>query len=366
MILDMVRNDLGRVARSGSVEVAERFALERYPTVWQMTSTVTAASDAPLTELFAALFPCASITGAPKAATMRLIRELEPGPRGVYCGAIGLVRPGGDARFAVAIRTLELDLRTSAFRYGVGSGITWDSDPGEEWKECLAKARVLDGAPPPFELFETMRWRPERGIPLLDLHLERLAASATFFGFSGSEASIEREARTAVAVRCAGLPPSSHKVRLRLSRDGAIEAEAEPFEDLRRLWSVAVAPDPVPSTDLFAFHKTTLRGRYERARASVSEAVDEVLLVNEHGELTEGTRTNLFLLFDGGWVTPPRAAGLLGGVFRERLLRSGRVVEATLYPDDLRRAHRVRLGNALRGWIPVASQRLPRISREPR
>ncbi len=367
MIVDMVRNDLGRIARHGSVAVEERFALERYPTVWQMTSTVAGATEARLPELFAALFPCASITGAPKAATMRIIRELEREPRGAYCGAIGFVAPGGWARFSVAIRTLELDTRAHTYRYGVGSGITWDSSPAEEWRECLAKARVLDGAPPPFDLLETMRWRPERGIELLDLHLERLVESAVYFGFEKAGISIEGDARAAIAARCVGLAPRSHRIRLLLARDGALRVEAEPFDPARRLWSVTVARESIASADAIGFHKTTHRARYERARASAAGEADEVLLVNDRGELTEGTRTNLFVQFGGEWVTPPRDAGLLAGVFRAHLLRSGRIVEATLYPRDLARAHRIRLGNALRGWIPARlAEGFPRISREPR
>ena len=368
MIVDMVRNDLGRVARPGTVAVADAFAVERYPTVWQMTSTVAAGSDARLPELFGALFPCASVTGAPKPATMRFIRELETEARGVYCGAVGRVEPGGRARFAVAIRTLELDTSARTFRYGVGAGITWDSEPEEEWRECLAKARVLDGAPPAFDLIETMRWEPDRGIDRLDLHLERLTGSARYFGFHGTgtaeasstsktgKTSMEGKVRSALAARCAGLPPRPHKVRLLLSRSGELRVEAELLAIERRAWRIAVASDPCPSMEVFAFHKTTLRSRYDSAWNGAPAGVDEVVLVNEHGELTEGTRTNLFVEIDGGWLTPPREAGLLAGVFRESLLRSGRAAEATLYPRDLARAHRIRLGNALRGWIPV---RLP-------
>jgi para-aminobenzoate synthetase/4-amino-4-deoxychorismate lyase len=357
MIVDMVRNDLGRIARPGSVEVEQSFAVERYPTVWQMTSTVAATSSAPLPELFTALFPCASVTGAPKAATMRLIRELEPAPRGVYCGAVGLVAPSGRARFAVAIRTLELDTSSATFRYGVGSGVTWDSNAAEEWRECLAKARVLDGAPPEFELVETMRWHPERGIELLDLHLERLAASAEYFGFERREASREKEWRADLLRIGGALPSRPHRVRLLLARSGDLRVETEPFEERPRPWRVAIAPGSFPSLDVFAFHKTTFRSRYDAAREAAPSGIDEVLLVNEQGELTEGTRTNIFLQFDGGWMTPPREAGLLAGVFRESLLRSRQVREATLYPRDLARANFVRLGNALRGWIPVAATR---------
>ncbi|KAB2968831.1 MAG: aminodeoxychorismate synthase, component I [Thermoanaerobaculia bacterium] len=382
MIVDMIRNDLGRVARPGTVAVERAFAVERYPTVWQMTSTVAGESDARLPELFAALFPCASVTGAPKPATTRFIRDLEAGPRGVYCGAIGRVEPGGRARFAVAIRTLEVDRAGRSFRYGVGSGITWDSDAEEEWRECLAKAAVLDGAPPEFELLETMRWRAghgepgaggepgARGVALLDLHLERLAASAEYFGFEAgasviaggdAKAAMEEKVRALLDTRCSGLAPGSYRLRLRLARSGALALDAEPFRPERKVWRVTVAPYPAPSLDVFAFHKTTWRGRYEAAAAAAAaagaEGVDEVLLVNERGELTEGTRTNVALQLGGEWLTPPLDAGLLPGVFRAHLLRSGRLVEATLYPEDLRRAHRVRLMNALRGWIPAAVER---------
>ncbi len=365
MIVDMVRNDLGRVARTGTVAVEERFTVERYPTVWQMTSTVAAESPARLPELFAALFPCASVTGAPKAATMRIIRQLEPAPRGVYCGAVGFVAPSGRARFAVAIRTLELDTRAATFRYGVGSGVTWDSNAAEEWRECLAKARVLDGAPPEFELLETMRWLPERGIELLDLHLERLAGSCEYFGFERRMASIEGELRSELLRRSAALPPRSHRLRLLLSRSGEFRIEAESFAEPTRTWNVALAAQATSSLDVFAFHKTTHRALYDQARESARATADEVLLVNEHGELTEGTRTNVFLQFGGEWLTPPREAGLLAGVFRESLLRAGKVVEATLYPRDLARAHRVRLGNALRGWIPVSAESLAATAGRP-
>jgi para-aminobenzoate synthetase/4-amino-4-deoxychorismate lyase len=381
MIVDMIRNDLGRVARPGTVAVARAFEVERYPTVWQMTSTVSGESDARLPELFAALFPCASVTGAPKPATTRFIRDLEAGPRGVYCGAIGRVEPGGRARFAVAIRTLELDRAAGTFRYGVGSGVTWDSDAEEEWRECLAKAAVLDGAPPEFELLETMRWRAGgrergaggepgarggRGVELLDLHLERLAASAEYFGFASppsespegdAKASLERGVRALLDERCSALPTGSYRARLRLARDGALALDVEPFRPDRHVWRVAVASVAVPSMEVFAFHKTTFRARYDAALAAAPAGVDEVLLVNERGELAEGTRTNVALQFDGEWVTPPLDSGLLPGVFRAHLLRSGRLVEATLYPEDLRRAHRVRLMNALRGWIPAAVER---------
>lgn len=357
MIVDLVRNDLGRIARPGTVAVDRAFAVERYPTVWQMTSSVTAESDASLSDIFSALFPCASITGAPKPAATRYVRRLETEPRGVYCGAIGRLAPGGDARFSVAIRTLELDLREQTFRYGVGGGVVWESNPEDEWRECLAKARVLEGPPPDFELVETMRWRPGCGIALLELHLERLLASARYFEFGGAETSLEGEARAAVEVRCADLPRCSHRVRLRASRAGGVVVEAEPFSKDRRPWSVAVARIPVSSGEVFSCHKTTHRWVYDAACRTAPAGVDEVLLENEWDYLTEGTRTNLVVDLGDGWVTPPREHGLLAGVFRESLLRAGRLREAPLRVDDLRRARRVALVNALRGWIPVAEVR---------
>lgn len=357
MIVDMIRNDLGRLARPGSVEVERALEVERYPTVWQMTSTVAAASEARLPELFAALFPCASVTGAPKPATTRFIRDLESVPRGVYCGAIGRIEPGGRARFSVAIRTLEIDRRDASFRYGVGCGVTWDSDAREEWRECLAKARVLEGPGPDFDLVETMRWREGAGVERFDLHLERIVASAGHFGFEAAAAGAAELAgrlRAEIATHGAALPAGMHRLRLRLARGGEIRIESEPFEPEARVWKVAVAPGAYSSDDVFAFHKTTNRERYELALASAAPGLDEVLLVNEHGELTEGTRTNLMVQMGGEvWLTPAIESGLLPGVFREHLLRTGEAVEAMLYPRDLKRAHRIRLVNSLRGWIPA-------------
>jgi branched-subunit amino acid aminotransferase/4-amino-4-deoxychorismate lyase len=212
---------------------------------------------------------------------------------------------------------------------------------------------VLDGAGPDFELIETMRWREGSAVELLDFHLERIAGSAGYFGFAGVEA-LGGRLREAIAARGAALPAGSHRLRLRLARTGELSIESEPFAPEAKAWTVAIAAEPFSSDDLFAFHKTTRRERYERALASAPPGVDEVLLVNEHGELTEGTRTNLMVQLGGEvWLTPPVGSGLLPGVFREHLLRTGDAIEATLYPRDLKRAHRIRLVNALRGWIPA-------------
>ncbi len=350
MIVDMARNDLGRLARPGSVVVTRLYDVERYPTVWQMTSTVEARIDAPLAGLFAALFPCASVTGAPKAATMRAIARLERRPRGVYCGALGYVAPGERARFSVAIRTAEIERETGALRYGVGSGVVWDSDAGEEWRECLAKGAALE-APEPFRLVETLLYRPLSGAPRLARHLERLRASAEYFDFRFDAPAL----RAAFAAATAALPARPHRVRLELAADGEVAAAVEPFRRDRRPWTVAMAAVAVDSADPFLCHKTTRRAVYDAALAAARAAgADEPLLVNERGEVTEGARTNLVVELDGRRWTPARDCGLLAGIFRAELIEQGRVGEAVLRPSDLGRARRIWLVNALRGWIPVA------------
>ncbi|MFN7941920.1 MAG: aminodeoxychorismate synthase component I [Thermoanaerobaculia bacterium] len=356
MIVDMVRNDLARVAATGSVRVERPFAIERYPTLWQMTSGVTAASEATLSDLFAALFPCASVTGAPKVAAMEWIRRLEPAPRGVYCGAVGCVAPGGAARFSVGIRTLTLDHQAGTATYGVGSGIVWESEAGAEYRECLDKAAVLANPPAGgFELFETLLWRSCGAARWLEHHLARLVASADHWGFPCDAPA----ARRAVAERGAALPRAAHRLRLRLAPDGAFAVEVEEWTARPRIWTVALAHRRVDSGDRFLFHKTTRRAVYDAALAAAPPGIDEVLLVNERGELTEGTRTNLVLEIDGRRLTPRLEAGLLPGVARGRLLAAGRIAEATLAPSDLARATRVWLVSSLRGILPARRPQLP-------
>ena len=353
MIVDMVRNDLGRAAVPGTVRVASLFDVERYPTVWQMTSSVEAESTARLPEIFAALFPCASVTGAPKASTMGWIARLEVAPRGVYCGAIGWVAPGGRASFAVAIRTALAERASGKLVYGVGSGVVWDSDPTAEHAECLAKGAALAADPRPFVLIETLRGSPERGCRRLAGHLDRLGASASLLGFRCDRTAVA----AAIARHVAAWPAGSglRRVRLTLDRAGEVEVTSEPFERERRPWTVAVAPEPVDSGDLFLCHKTSRRAVYERALAAArARGADEAILWNERGELTEATRSNLLVRLDGRWLTPARECGLLAGVARERLLRSGRVTEAILPREALARVEAVLLVNALRGPVRVA------------
>jgi len=349
MIVDMIRNDFGRVAHTGSVRVPELFTVERYPTLLQMTSTVTAETDAPLSEILAATFPCASITGAPKVSTMRIINALEPEPRGVYTGAAGVIAPGRQVLLNVAIRTAVIDRQRGRADYGVGSGIVWDSDAVAEYEECLLKARVLATRPQAaadFQLLESLRWTPVEGYTLLEAHLARLRGSAEYFTFAYDEAAV-RDALDELAARLTG--PS--KARLLLDRRGRVAAEAEPLAAGARPspLRVGLAAEPVSSADVRLYHKTTRREVYEAARASRPDC-DDVILWNERGELTESGASNLVLALDGRLVTPPVASGLLAGTLRGRLLADGVVAERPLTLDDLPRADRLWLVNSVRGW----------------
>lgn len=348
MIVDMVRNDLGRVARPGSVRVADLFRVERYPSLFQMTSAVEAETDAPFAAVLAALFPAASITGAPKASAMSIIRELEDSPRGVYTGAIGWAGPDRSARFNVAIRTVTVDRATGLAEYGTGGGIVWDSIPEREVEECHTKALVLTQARPSFELMETLRWEPGRGYFLLERHLERLVDSAAYF-------DVPCDAETAAAALAAAatcFPAEPMRVRLRLPEAGRPRVDAAPLPAALTRWRAALAATPIDSSDPLLFHKTTHRARYDRALRERPGA-DEVVLWNEHGELTEGTRSNLVARLDGRLVTPPLDCGLLPGTFRAELLARRRIVEQPLRTADLRRASGVYFINSVRRWIPA-------------
>lgn len=360
MIVDMVRNDLGRIAETGSVKTASLFDVERYPNVWQMTSTVEAKTSASVVEIFRALFPSASITGAPKVHTTKIISEIEPAPRGVYTGAIGMLGPGRRAKFNVAIRTAEIDKRKSEARYGIGSGVVWDSKPHDEFAECLAKAAVLRPPSVNFQLLETLRFESASGWKFLDEHISRIAASARYFGFRFDEADVRRalEGITRGAEGSKGL-----RVRLLVDESGAARAEAAPlklpgyFEDrpvpMIQFMSAAIAKTDVISNDVFLFHKTTNRGVYERAKAT-RPTVEEVLLVNERGELTEGTIGNIVLNIDDEFLTPSLDCGLLPGIFRQHLLARGAIREAVITPYDLHRANAAYLINSVRGWSRLA------------
>lgn len=349
MIVDMARNDLGRIARRGSVEVERLFEVERYDSVFQMTSTVTARTDTDFAGALAALFPAASITGAPKSSAARLIAELEDAPRGVYTGTIGHVRPDGRARFSVAIRTVTVDRPSGRATYGTGGGIVWDSKADAELRETRTKALVLRPRPE-FDLLETLLWEPGRGYFLLSRHLDRLEDSARYFGFELSRDAVSG----LLAEREASFPPSApRRVRLLVSRRGQCRSEDAPLDPTPEPWRLALAERPVDSSDPFLFHKTTRRSVYEEALKAAPEGVVDVFLWNERGELTESTIANLVLRRGDRLLTPDRSAGLLPGTLRAELLERGRIAEAHLDPADLETADEIFLVSSVRRWIRV-------------
>jgi para-aminobenzoate synthetase / 4-amino-4-deoxychorismate lyase len=351
MIVDLLRNDLGRISRPGSVTWGDVFRAERYETVWQLTTTVTSELEAgvDLASLFRGLFPSGSVTGAPKVRTMQLIRELEDSPRGVYCGAIGYLAPAGsghpDARFNVAIRTVTLDTASGTAEYGAGGGITWDSNAGDEYEEAVAKARVLTARRPAFELLETMRHDPIEGIRHLDRHLDRLLASAEHFGFRFDE----REVSEAVEKAIAAAPAAPSRVRLALDRSGTVRVACTPLPPEPEVIRVSIDDVPQDPRDVFLFHKTSRRQRYEDARRRHPDA-DDVLLINDRGEVTESTISNLAARIYGRWITPPIEAGLLPGIGRAVALDSGELTERTLTIEEVRSATDVALISDSRGW----------------
>jgi para-aminobenzoate synthetase/4-amino-4-deoxychorismate lyase len=345
MIVDMIRNDLGRVAEIGSVEATRLFAVDRYRTLWQMTSTVTAGTEASVTEIMTALFPCASITGAPKVRTCEIIAALETTPRRIYTGSIGLIEPNGRAQFNVAIRTALIDHRSGAAEYGVGGGIVWDSRPADEYAECLLKARVLTARRDDFSLLETMRWTPGDGYALLDGHLARLRDSADYFDVTADIGAV----RDRLVELAATFDATPRVVRLLLAPDGAVTLTDSPVVESPTPVRLSLARGPVDSNDVFLFHKTTRRGVYESARAARPDA-DDVLLWNERGEITETTIANVVVEMDGLWWTPPITCGLLAGTYRAALLDEGRIRERVIPVARLRQATKVAVINSVRGW----------------
>lgn len=362
MIVDLLRNDLGRIAETGSVRVPALFEVDRYGVVLQMTSTVEAQlrPDAALADIFCAIFPCGSVTGAPKHRTMQIIRELEPDKRGIYTGAIGWFdappadRAVGDFCLSVPIRTLRLlppaPDGTRSGEMGVGAGIVHDSDAAREYAECRLKARFLSGLPQDFTLFETMHATREDGCRHVELHLARLRSSAAYFGMPYDQSGI----RARLAETCAVLPAgSAHRVRLTLGCSG-FDVSSAPLSVLAAPVRLLLSPLPVLGDDLFLRHKTSVRVRYDEAmRAAESRGAFDMLFFNLRGELTEGARSNVFVKLAGRWHTPPLAAGALPGVMRSVLMTdpAWNAVERTISVEDLRAAEEVVVTNALRGAV---------------
>ncbi|MDE2799514.1 MAG: aminodeoxychorismate synthase component I [Gemmatimonadota bacterium] len=349
MIVDLLRNDLGRVSKAGSVKVPALWHVEHYETLLQMTSTVTSRMrhDLRLRELVTALFPCGSVTGAPKVRTMEIIKEVEQAPRGIYTGSIGYLSPGGDMAFNVAIRTVRIDRKTGIAEFGVGSGITCDSSSDGEYEECLTKARLLADQQPAFDLFETLRYDGKNGFFLLNRHIGRIESSARYFGFAFDRSSVLSALKNAVS----NLGKSPHRVRLVLSRNGCVQVETAPLKKTsqNRALSACISPLPVDSRDPLLFHKTTRREPYT-SRLDMYPMCEEIILINERGEATECSIGNLVAKLDGLYVTPPISCGLLGGTFRAKLMSRGKLTKRVLKVNDLKRAEALYMINSVRKW----------------
>jgi len=346
MIVDLLRNDLGRIATVGTVEVSDLFTVETYPTLHQMTSGIQAElrPGTKFSTVLEALFPCGSVTGAPKVKAMEIIHALETKPRGVYTGAIGCASNTEGMRFNVAIRTLSLDLQGHG-EMGIGSGIVYDSIATDEWDECHLKADFISKPLPSFQLLETLKWEPESGFIRLSLHLDRLAESAAYFCFSYDQEAVEAALNVAISGHT-----KAQRVRLTLDDQGRTEVTIQPLWRSKTAAMTYALSDCTVATDSpFTYHKTTHRAFYDAARERAS--ADEVLFLNAQGELTEGSITNIFIEQDGHLLTPPVACGLLAGTLRRSLLESGRAVEAVLTVQDLAAPNRVYLGNSVRGLV---------------
>jgi para-aminobenzoate synthetase / 4-amino-4-deoxychorismate lyase len=348
MIVDMIRNDLGKRADPGSVKADPLFEVAQYPSLLQMTSTVSATGSASAVDWLTALFPCASITGAPKQKTMEWIYQLETGPRGIYTGCIGGFYGDGITEFNVAIRTGVLEPQTGTLHYHCGCGIVWDSDPEEEYRESLLKAEVLTHKPLPFALIETMRYETGIGIKLWPYHRQRLLRSAAAIGFELDVGGLDQ--------RIASLKlPKLGKVRLTLSDARNIEIETADLPETDEPWCFSIDTQPTLSTHPELKHKSTRRNIYQAARARCPE-VDETLLINERGELMEFSIGNLVWVHQGQAYTPPLSSGMLPGVARAAGLAEGKLIEKVCRKEDLDDADEIYLINALRGWVRMEPQ----------
>ncbi|MDD3447834.1 MAG: chorismate-binding protein [Gammaproteobacteria bacterium] len=352
MIVDLLRNDLGRVCTAGSIRVPHLFRVEAHRTLLQMTSTITGTLGRQWTlpSLLRALYPCGSVTGAPKLHTLELIAGIETGPRGVYCGAIGFTAPDGRCTFNVPIRTLERHAGERHWRFHTGSGVVHGADAGMEWRECLNKASFLTTPTPTFELLETLRL-DGTGITHADAHRRRLAASARYWAFEFDRRAWER----LIGIIREHAESRPQMVRILLDREGRLRWERIPLADPAAAPpAVRLNPEPVDPENPHLYHKSTWRPWYADtlARIRAGEIFDEIFL-NTRGELTEGARTNLFVRIEGALFTPPVECGLLPGILRAALLRAGECRERVLRPGDLERAEAIYCGNSVRGLVRV-------------
>ena len=348
MITDMLRNDMGRISLPGSVEVSAICDVEQYPTVWQMTSTVRSKTEVNIEEIIAALFPCASVTGAPKISSMEIISKIEDTPREIYTGAIGFIAPNRQAQFSVPIRTVLVDKKTNEASYGTGGGIVWDSDFLAEFEECKAKSKVLTttNTNSNFELFETMLWEPRKGIFLRDLHFSRLKNSATYFNFIYNTEKIENEFEEYLKKYTSEL----RKIKIYLNKNGNIKLSSKEMTHLEQQndYSISLAEKAIDLNDVFYYHKTTRRDIYEQAK-SINQLSNDTLFWNDAGEITESKIANLVINIDNECYTPPISSGLLGGTYREMMLDKGLLKERVIHKSEISHLSEITLINSVRG-----------------
>jgi len=348
MITDMLRNDMGRISTPGSVKVPAICDVEQYPTVWQMTSTVKSQTSANIAEIIAALFPCASVTGAPKIASMEIISEIEDTPREIYTGAIGFIAPNRQAQFSVPIRTVLVDKKTNKASYGAGGGIVWDSDFLSEFHECRTKSKILTttNANNNFELFETMLWEPQKGIFLSDFHFSRLINSAIYFEFNHVSLMIKIELEKYLE-KCNKEPK---KIKLFLNAKGDIRISSSDLSstDQQKNYSISFAKEPIDQEDVFFYHKTTKREIYDQAKPMNPDS-DDVLFWNKAGEITESRIANIIINIDGEWNTPPIISGLLGGTYRQMMMDKGLLKERVIHKSEIIDLPEITLINSVRG-----------------
>ena len=354
MILDLLRNDIGKISRPGTVKAKTFFNIEKYESLFQMTSTAEGVIRPGVSTpaLFNALFPSGSVTGAPKIRTMQIINEIEKSPRRIYTGGIGFIGPDNSSVFNVAIRTLLLDINAGKGEMGIGSGIVYDSDPKTEYEECMLKARFLDSQKD-FKLIETVLWDPEKGYRLLDLHRQRLSESASYFSYKFDYHNVSRQLKR---VSKSFSHDKRYRVRLLLSKGGGLEISYSEINDSNILKAVVFSSKQTNSNDRWLYHKTTNRMLYDSEHARYSKlGFFDVIFKNEKGQVTEGAISNIFIKKKKVYYTPPIECGVLNGVYRRHALLAGKLYirEKILYPEDIHKADSIFISNAVKGMVSV-------------
>jgi para-aminobenzoate synthetase / 4-amino-4-deoxychorismate lyase len=353
MIVDLIRNDLGKICKYGSVKVPELFHIEKYESLFQMISVVKGnlRKKTKMLDILKNIFPCGSVTGAPKIRTMEIINEIEKDERGIYTGSIGLITPD-EIKMNVAIRTMTIDKNTGDGVIGLGSGIVWDSEPKNEYEEVLLKSKFLTEPLDYFEIFETMK--VENGkILFFDQHLERMKSAADYFLFRFSEKKIRKQIEIAIS----NLDfKKSFKIKITLYKCGKLNIIVSQIPKQKRNITVIISDNKILSTDKFRHFKTTNRKLYDDEYLHFSsKSIYEVLYLNEKDEIAEGSRTNIFLRKENSWFTPSLESGALAGIYRNYFIqKQNDIIEKSIMIDELLKADELILTNALRGETKVS------------